>query len=107
MIAVFGLKTDFEKFKADNRDSKHLFKLVTDNIEQDFCGYSVEELIFLPEHIKGYPNLLKTYTKVMSYVRGPRCELALQQLKQLIEIETTISRIRSAMTSVVLNQRAI
>ena len=102
MIAVFGLKKDFEKFKVDNKDATCLFKLVTDNIEQDFCGYSVEDLVFLPEHIKGYPNLLKTYTTVLSYVRGPRSERALQQLRQLIEIEATVSRIRKDMTTVVL-----
>lgn len=99
MIAVFGLKVDFEKFKTDNKESKHLFKLVGDNIEQDFCGYNVEQLIFLPDHFKRYPNLLKTYTKVLAYVRGPRSEVALAQLKQLIEVETIIGRIRRDMTS--------
>lgn len=104
MIAVFGLKTDFEKFKNDNNESKHLFKLVTDNIEHDFCGYNVEQLVFLEEHYRGYPNLLKTYTKVLAYVRGPRCEAALKQLKDLIEIESTISRIRKDMVYVALSR---
>lgn len=102
MIAVFGLKSDFEKFKADNGDAKHLFKLVTDNIEQEFCGYNVEGLIFLQEHYKGYPNLLKTYTKVLAYLRGPRCEAAHKQLKDLIEIESTICRLRKDMVFVAL-----
>jgi len=107
MIAVFGLKKDFELLKKSNKDSKQLLKLVTDNIQIDFNGYNIEAIMFLPNHTAAYPNPLRTYTQVLAYIRGPRTEAALEQLKQLIEIEQLINRIRKDMTNGVVGYHRV
>lgn len=100
MVAVFGLKEDFLKYKAEHADRKEIIKLVTENIEKDFCGYNVEKVVFLENFWKGYGNLMKFYIKLAPYIRGGTSEQARQDLRKMIEIERTLIRVRNDMTRV-------
>ena len=93
MTAVFASRTNFKSF-IESVDQPEDFKLVTDNIVHDFSAISVDAVVFIDEYWKCYPNLVKTYTQVMTYIRGSRSREALQLIKSLIQVENQILQYR-------------
>ena len=100
MVAVFALRKDFEAFKNSVDGTTNVsYKLVTDNIVQDFAEHTVDDVLFLENYTYGYSNLQRKYTQVMHYVTAPRSESLRNKLKTLISIERQVSLFRSSLIS--------
>jgi len=102
MIAVFASKAEFVSLV--HNCPKAGFKHVTDNIERDFHELSIDDVLFLGDFHKYYPNLERTYTEVLQYIRGPRCQSAKNIIRELIKVEKELSESRETRLSAFLTK---
>lgn len=93
MIAVFALKSEFLKLVNARKNARN-YKLVTENIMKEFCGYNVTDVLFIGNFYDAYNNLEKIATKLKTYVGGKDSEIAMYKLNQVINIDVEIKKIK-------------